>query len=106
MGRKVSAKVTPEGVIVSHPLVEAWGEISELEIEQIADALVIRPKANHERRSRDRIVNEMKAAGLIEDLPWAQPPTISLEERARLAEKLGLGKPLSELILEEREESA
>jgi hypothetical protein len=92
--------------MISHPLIDAWGEASDLEIEQIADALVIRPKANHDRRLRDRIVNEMKTAGLIEDLPWAQPPTISLEERARLAEKLGHGKPLSELILEEREESA
>ena len=106
MGQKVAVKVTPEGVMVSHPLVDAWGEAPDLEIEQVAGALVIRPKANHTRRLYDRIVDEMKAAGLVEDLPWAQPPTISLEERASLAEKLELGRPLSELVLEEREESA
>jgi len=48
----------------------------------------------------------MKAAGLIEDLPWAQPPAISPEERARLAERLSHGKPLSEIIIEDRENRA
>ena len=49
-----------------------------------------------------QIVSEMKAAGLIEDLPWAQPPLVSSAERARLAKRLSHGKPLSEIIIEER----
>ena len=53
-----------------------------------------------------QIVREMKADGLVETLPWAQPPTVSSAERARLAEKLSHGKPLSEDIIEEREERA
>ncbi len=53
-----------------------------------------------------QIVSEMKAAGLIEDLPWAQPQVVSSEERARLAKKLSRGKPLSEIIIEDREERA
>jgi hypothetical protein len=48
----------------------------------------------------------MKAAGLIEDLPWAQPREISSEERADLAKKLSQGKPLSQVILEDRESYA
>jgi len=48
----------------------------------------------------------MKAAGLIEELPWPQPPRVSAEVRARLAEKLSHGKPLSEILLEDREEYA
>jgi hypothetical protein len=48
----------------------------------------------------------MKAAGLVETLPWVRPPAASPEERARLAEKLSHGKPLSEVIIEEREEHA
>jgi len=51
-------------------------------------------------------VSEMKAAGLIKDLPWTQPPAVSSEERARLAKKLSHGKPLSEIIIEDREERA
>jgi hypothetical protein len=56
--------------------------------------------------AHDQIVREMKADGLVETLPWAQPPTVSSAERARLAEKLSHGKPLSEVIIEEREERA
>jgi hypothetical protein len=48
----------------------------------------------------------MKAAGLIEDLPSAQPLVVSSEERARLAKKLSHGKPLSEIIIEDREDRA
>jgi hypothetical protein len=102
MGEKVAVNVTPEGVVLSHPLLEAWGDAPELEIEQVADALVIRLKTER-TQVNDQIVSAMKAVGLIEDLPWTQPPVISGEERARLAEKLGRGRPLSELILEERE---
>jgi len=39
-------------------------------------------------------------------LPWPQPPRVSAEVRARLAEKLSHGKPLSEILLEDREEYA
>jgi len=55
---------------------------------------------------RAQIVSEMKAAGLVEELPWSQPPPVSSEERARLAEKLSHGKPLSEIIIEDREDRA
>ena len=48
----------------------------------------------------------VKAAGLVEDLPWASPPVVSAAERARLAKALGQGKPLSEIIIEEREDRA
>ncbi len=106
MGKTVAVKVTPEGVLVPHRLVEAWGDVREVEIEQRANTLIIKPRTDPEGRLHDRIVGDMKAVGLIEDLDWALPPAISCEERARLAEKLGRGKPLSELILEDREEYA
>ena len=57
-------------------------------------------------RLRAQIVSEMKAAGLVEELPWPQPPAVSLEERARLAKKLSRGKPLSEIITKDREDRA
>jgi len=102
MSTVIAVKVTPQGVLVPRPLIAAWGDVEEVEIEQRADAIVVRPKANHARQVHAHIVKEMKAAGLIEDLPWAQPPVMSSEERARLAEKLSHGKPLSEIIIEDR----
>jgi hypothetical protein len=106
MGKVVDVKITSEGVLIPHPLLEDWGDIQEVEIEQRADVLVVKPKANHSSRLHDRIVDEMKAAGLIEELPWTPPLAVSAEARARLAEKLSQGQPLSELILEDREERA
>jgi hypothetical protein len=106
MGKILDVKITPEGVLIPHPLLEDWGDIQEVEIEKRADALVVKPKADLSTGLHNRIVNEMKAAGLIEELPWAPPLVASAEARARLAEKLGQGRPLSELILEDREERA
>jgi hypothetical protein len=102
----VAVKVTPQGVLVPRPLIAAWGDVQEVEIEQRSDAIIIKPKADRTDQLRAQIVSEMKAAGLIEDLPWAQPPVISSEERARLAKKLSQGKPLSEIIIENREDRA
>jgi hypothetical protein len=92
--------------LVPYLLVRAWGDVQEVEIEQRSDALVIRPKINQDEQERQRIVSDMKAAGLIEDLPWSPPPVVSAEMRAHLAEKLSHGRPLSQIILEEREERA
>jgi hypothetical protein len=106
MGRVVDVKITDEGVLIPHPLLEDWGDIQEVEIEQRADALVVKPKADPSSSLHNRIVDEMKAAGLIEELPWTPPLPVSAEARAHLAEKLSRGHPLSELILEDREERA
>ncbi len=103
---KVAIKVTPQGVLVPRPLIKAWGDVEEVEIEQRPDALIITPKDHEADQVQARIVNEMKAAGLVEDLPWAQPREISSEERADLAKKLSQGKPLSQVILEDRESYA
>ena len=106
MTRIVAAKVTPQGVLVPHPLIATWGDVKEVEIEQHPKVIIIKPKARHTSQLRAQIMSEMKAAGLIEDLAWAQPPEISPQERARLAKKLSHGKPLSEIIIEDRQESA
>lgn len=106
MGKVVDVKITAEGVLIPHPLLEDWGDIQEVEIEQRADALVVKPKADSSSRLHDRIIDEMKAAGLIEELPWTLPVAVSAEARAHLTGKLSQGRPLSELILEDREERA
>lgn len=93
-------------MLIPHPLLEAWGDIQEVEIEQRADALVVKPKADSSSRLHNRIVNEMKAVGLVEELPWTLPLAVSAEARAHLADKLSQGQPLSDLILEDREERA
>lgn len=102
----VAAKVTPRGVLIPRSLIAAWGNVREVEIERHADAVVIRPRPAETAMWRNQVIDKMKAVGLIEDLPWPEPPAVSQETRTRLAEKLSQGKPLSELIMEDREEYA
>jgi len=99
-------KVTSRGVLVPRPLLAAWGDVDEVEIEQREDAIIIKPKDTQSASAGDRIVRQMKADGLVETLPWKRPPTVSAEERAELGEKLSRGKRLSEMIIEGREERA
>jgi hypothetical protein len=106
MSTVIAVKVTPQGVLVPRPLITAWGDIEEVEIEQRANAIIVKPKINRADGLHTQIVNDMKAAGLIEELPWAQPSVVSSEERVRLAKKLSHGKPLSEIIIEDREDRA
>ena len=98
----IQAKVTSQGVIIPRSLLAAWGEVEEVAIEWHGDAIVIKPKPVRVRDLHAEIVREMKAVGLIEELSWTRPPAVSAEERARLAKKLSHGKPLSEMIIEDR----
>jgi hypothetical protein len=102
----VAAKVTSRGVLVPRSLIATWGNVREVEIERHADTVIIRPKPAEAAPWRGQILDEMKTAGLIEGLSWPEPPVVSLEARAYLAEKLSQSKPLSELIMEDREEYA
>lgn len=102
----IAAKVTPRGVLVPYTLIATLGNVQEVQIESRPDAVIITRKALRDDVRRSTITRKMKAVGLVEDLAWPDPPAVSLEERAHLAEKLSQGKPLSEIIMEDREEYA
>lgn len=102
----IARRVTQRGVLIPRALIRAWGNVQEVEIEQRPDAVVVKPKAARADDLREQVVSKMKAAGLIEELPWPQPMHVSIEDRARLAVKLSHGKPLSEIIMEDRAEYA
>ena len=102
----VCVKVTPRGVLVPRALIATWGELREVEIEKYVDTVVIRPRPSEAASWRDQLIEKMTIAGLIEDLFWPAPLAVSPEARALLAEKLSQGKPLSEFIMEDREEYA
>jgi hypothetical protein len=87
-------------------MIQAWGDIQEVEIEQRPDAIIITPIGKSTAKLRERMLQEMKAAGLIEELRGTPPPNVSAEERARLAKVLNRGRPLSEIIMEDREDRA
>ncbi len=61
-----------------------------------------------EESEREQVINILVAAGLVQSKPKGPvpPDPVSEEERQRLAELLGSapGKPLSEIVIEERGE--
>jgi hypothetical protein len=98
-------RVTSRGVLAPRPLLAAWGDAEEVESEQREDAIIIiKPEESQAVSAGEQIVRQVKADGLVETLPWEQPPTVSPERRAELAEMLSRGKPLSQMIIEAREE--
>jgi len=103
MANATAVKVTRQGVLIPRPLIATWGEIQEVEIELRGTVIIVKPFPVHTIATRKRIVDEMKAAGLVEEMPWTERPVISPKKRAALAKRLGRGKPLSEMIIEDRD---
>lgn len=71
----------------------------EIELKQVTMPEV---EQSNERR---RVLQALAEAGVIINLPLEPfpPSPLSREERERLAKVLSVGKPLSEIIIEERE---
>jgi hypothetical protein len=95
-------KETPEGLWLSRDLHKRLGEI---EVVEWPDAIVVRSRQTPAHELRDRAIEVLRQAGLLAELPWERVHPVSEEERVELASKLGRGRPLSELVIEEREAS-
>ncbi|MEZ4767025.1 MAG: hypothetical protein R2844_01190 [Caldilineales bacterium] len=101
----IAVKMTPRGVLVPRSLMATWGNIREVETELQGDIVVIKPGlADTDEQLRAEIISGMEAAGLIENFRWPRPPVISADERVRLSRILVSDGPLSETIIEERED--
>ncbi len=97
---KDMVKLTEKGLFIPR---EAYASFGEIEIIHTPHAIVIQPRLP----SRQQIIEVLYQSGLLVDrqrLPHPQQ-TVSPQERTDLARKFGAGQPLSEFIIEEREES-
>jgi bifunctional DNA-binding transcriptional regulator/antitoxin component of YhaV-PrlF toxin-antitoxin module len=102
MEEMIPVQVTEKGILIPH---EALGELDRVEIEVVRDKdqIVIRPKPQLVDE-RGRIAQILRDAGLLYEPDWEQPPPVSPQERARLAQKLASTPPLSEVIIADRED--
>ena len=88
MEEAIPVQVTKQGILIPH---EALGELDRTEIEVPVD-------------ERTRVAQVLRDAGLLYEPDWEQPPSVSPQERARLAQKLASDPPLSEMIIADRED--
>jgi len=103
MGTSVAVQITPRGLLIPRQDIHEWLERG-IEVTRDEKQIVIRPRPAP-RTERERILHLLEASGLVVKPHW--PPTsppVSLVELDELAQKFSVGQPLSEIIIEEREE--
>ena len=104
MATNIAVQMTPQGLLIPRAALGDW-YTQELEAMWGKREIVIRAKPTPaDERSQVRQV--LRAAGMLYEPHWETPPPVSPEERARLAKKLAQGQPLSEIIIEDREDRA
>ena len=104
MATTITVQITPEGLLVPRAAVAGWEEIEVIKREQ---QIVIRPKKVSARQEWETMVQSLRQARLtspLADTSSGQAVPISPERRAELAQALAIGKPLSEIVIEERAE--
>jgi hypothetical protein len=96
--------MTSQGLLIPRAAIQEW---VQLELEAVKDetGILIRPKAMSPQQERALDMQILENAGLL--LPVESSPTpksISAKRQAELAQKFSVGKPLSEIVIEERQE--
>ena len=99
----LSLTVTEDGLRLPRRLFKQAGEVEVIERD---DYLLIKPKAAEREASRAQAIAALREAGLVVTPEWPAPPAVSPEERARLAQKISVGQPLSEIIIADRADRA
>ncbi len=100
----IATQLTPQGLLIPHAAPRDWN-VNNMKVVRRKQTILIRPK--HDASDpRAKIRQVLRAAGLLYQPDWETPPDVPPEERARLAEKLAQGEPLSEVIITEREDRA
>jgi hypothetical protein len=104
MATTIAVQMTPEGLLVPRAAVAGWTEIEVIKQDQ---QIVIRPKNLSAQQEWETMVQALRQARLTSPLANAlsqQTAPISPARRAELAQAMAVGRPLSEIIIEERAE--
>ena len=108
MDTTIAVQMTLRGLLIPRAALGEWST-KKLEAVWEKEAIVIRPTKRPESThagTRPQVRRILREAGMLYETRWETPPPVSPEERARLAEKLARGQPLSEIIIADREDRA
>ena len=106
MSTLIAAKMTSQGLLIPHAAIREWWERG-VEVIVLKDEgkerIIIQPRSKP-YTERERVFQALEAAGLllpVGSLPSSHKP-VSPDEQAELARKFSVGRPLSEIVIEER----
>jgi hypothetical protein len=103
MSTLVAVQVTSEGLLIPYAAIREWLE-QGVEVIKDKERIIIRPRSTP-RTERERVLRILEASGLLVKPQWEPTsPPVSPAELAELAKKFSVGQPLSEIVIEEREE--
>ncbi|HFD40334.1 MAG TPA: hypothetical protein ENJ31_10885 [Anaerolineae bacterium] len=101
MATTLTVQMTRQGLLLPRADLGDWYS-TDLEAIWGQECIVIRPRLAVDTRSQVRQV--LQAAGLLYEPRWEPPPSRSAQDRARLAARLAHGRPLSEIVIADRED--
>ena len=94
-------QMTAKGLLLSYPMLKDWEEI---EIIAETHRIIIRPRVSSSSEQQ-KVLQTLESCGFLsaeESLPADYIP-VSAAEQVALAQAFSVGKPLSTIIIEERE---
>jgi hypothetical protein len=101
MQMQLTIQLTSQGLFIDHPLIREWLE-EGLEVIKDNKGVLIRPKVPA-LTERERVLQILEAEGMKFFNPdWPPSPPLSKSEFIELAQKFSVGRPLSEILIEER----
>jgi hypothetical protein len=103
METSITVRVTSQGLLIPIGLVHEWLD-QDIQVIKERQRIVIQRKSTP-KAERERVLQVLEASGLLAKPQWEPTsPPVSSAELAELAEKFSVGQPLSEIVIEEREE--
>ena len=105
MANTLLLRVTEDGLRLPRQLFQQLGEV---EVIQRDEYILIKPKSPLAPGDdiSTRVRAALREAGLLVAPGWPPPPVVPAARRAELARKLSLGRPLSEIVMEDRADRA
>ncbi len=97
---QMTIQLTPQGMLINNPIIQEWLRYG-VDVTQESERIIIRPKLFPKKKRLAQILAE---AGLLVSpppLPFRHRP-LSIKEQETLSHKFSVGRPLSEIIIEER----
>ncbi|TEU14019.1 MAG: hypothetical protein E3J21_17115 [Anaerolineales bacterium] len=103
MSTRIAVQIDPKGLLIPRAAIREWLE-QGVEVIKDKERIIIQPRSAP-RTERERVLQILEASGLLVKPQWEPTsPPVSSTELAELAEKFSVGRPLSEIAIEEREE--